>query len=158
GAADRKLDLPGQVLAVLSLGGLAAALIEGGSLGWSNPWVLLGFLVSGFSAAAFVYVEQHTRQPMLPLQLFRNPTFSVTSANGLLMNIAIYGLIFVLSLYFQQVNGLTPLQTGLAFVAMLGAVFPANLAAARVAERFGARKTIVVGQLVGAAACLAMLG
>ena len=82
---------------------------------------------------------------MLPLSLFRRRVFALTSLVGLLVNVAIYGLIFVLSLYFQQVNGLSPFATGLAFVPMMAAVLPVNLIAPRVAERIGAPATIAAG-------------
>jgi MFS transporter, DHA2 family, methylenomycin A resistance protein len=75
-----------------------------------------------------------------------------------LVNIAFYGLIFVFSLYFQHVNGLSPLMTGLAFVPMMGAVLPVNLMAAGLAERIGAPMTIVAGATMAAAGCLALLG
>jgi MFS transporter, DHA2 family, methylenomycin A resistance protein len=70
----------------------------------------------------------------------------------------IYGLIFVLSLYFQQVNGLSAFATGLAFVPMMGAVLPVNLIAPRVTEGIGAPATIAAGAVLSAAGCLAMLG
>ena len=56
---------------------------------------------------------------MLPLSLFAHRMFALTSLVGLLVNIAFYGLIFVFSLYFQQINGLSPLATGFAFVPMM---------------------------------------
>src|SRR5215471_17991908 len=55
-----------------------------------------------------------------------------------------------LSRYFQEVNGLSPFATGLAFVPMLGTVLPVNLAAPRLAERVGARATIALGAVVSA--------
>jgi MFS transporter, DHA2 family, methylenomycin A resistance protein len=84
--------------------------------------------------------------------------FALTSLIGLLVNVAIYGLIFVLSLYFQQINGLSAFETGLAFVPMMGAVLPVNLVAPRVTEYIGARATIAAGAALSAAGCLAMLG
>src|SRR5438105_882299 len=77
---------------------------------------------------------------------------------GLLVNVAIYGLIFVLSLYFQQFNGLSAFQTGLAFVPMMAAVLPVNLIAPHLAERIGAPATIAVGATLSAIGCLATLG
>jgi DHA2 family methylenomycin A resistance protein-like MFS transporter len=67
-------------------------------------------------------------------------------------------LIFVLSLYFQQVNGLSAFETGLAFVPMMGAVLPVNLIAPRIVERIGAPATIAAGAVLSAAGCLATLG
>jgi DHA2 family methylenomycin A resistance protein-like MFS transporter len=95
---------------------------------------------------------------MLPLSLFGHRLFALTSLIGLLVNVAFYGLIFVFSLYFQRVNGLSPFATGLAFLPMMGAVLPVNLLAARVTERIGAPATIAVGAGLSASGCLALLG
>src|SRR6202042_1118250 len=123
-----------------------------------NPWVLACFAGFMILAPAFVLQERRAREPMLPLVLFKNRLFALTSMVGLLVNMAFYGLIFVLSLYFQQVNGLSPLATGLAFLPMMGAVLPANLLAARAAERWGAAVTIALGAVLTAAGCLGLHG
>jgi MFS transporter, DHA2 family, methylenomycin A resistance protein len=156
-ADARELDLPGQAAAIGALGALAGAIIEGGARGWHDPWVLASFAAAVVLGALFVLRERHAPQPMLPLSLFRHRLFSLTSLVGLLANIAVYGLIFVLSLYFQQVNGLSPLATGLAFLPMFGVVLPVNLIAPRAAERFGARPVIAVGAVIAAAGCGALL-
>ncbi len=88
----------------------------------------------------------------------RNRMFALTSLIGLLVNVAICNLIFVLSLYFQQVNGLSVFATGLAFVPMMGAVLPVNLMAPpQLAERIGASATIAAGAVLSTTGCLAML-
>jgi len=155
---QREIDLPGQVAAIAALGALAGAIIEGGARGWDDPLVIAGFIASALLAALFVWRESRASQPMLPLSLFRHRMFALTSLVGLLVNVAIYGLIFVLSLYFQQVNGLSAFATGLAFVPMMGAVLPVNLIAPRISERIGARATIAAGATLSAIGCLALLG
>jgi DHA2 family methylenomycin A resistance protein-like MFS transporter len=155
---QREIDLPGQVAAIAALGCLAGAIIEGGARGWEDPFVIGGFVASVVLAATFVWREARASQPMLPLSLFSHPMFTLTALVGLLANVAIYGLIFVFSLYFQQVNEFSPFATGLAFVPMLGAVLPVNLIAPRVAERIGAPTTIAAGAALSAFGCLAMLG
>ncbi len=155
---DRELDLLGQLAAIGALGALAGALIEGGALGWSHTYVLGGFGAFGILGMLFVWHEGRAEQPMLPLSLFTHRIFALTSGVGLLVNVAFYGLIFVLSLYFQQINNLSPMATGLAFLPMMGAVLPMNLLAARAAERFGAPLTIATGASVAAAGCIALLG
>src|SRR6202040_3549848 len=120
-------------------------IIEGGALGFSNAFVVAGFAGSALLALLFVAQEARSSHPMLPLSLFAHRLFALTSLVGLLVNIAFYGLIFVFSLYFQRVNGLSPLATGFAFLPMLGAVLPVTLLAARVAERIGAPATVAVG-------------
>ncbi|MGF6313195.1 DHA2 family methylenomycin A resistance protein-like MFS transporter [Bradyrhizobium sp. i1.8.4] len=154
---QHQLDLPGQLAAIAALGTLAGALIEGGALGWGSPFVVAGFVLAAVFSALFIWHEARAPQPMLPLSLFSHRMFAVTSLVGLLVNVAFYGLIFVLSLYFQQVNGLSAFATGLAFVPMLGAVLPANLIAPLVAERIGAPAAIALGAALSAAGCLALL-
>jgi MFS transporter, DHA2 family, methylenomycin A resistance protein len=155
---QREIDLPGQTAAIAALGCLAGAIIEGGALGWSHPAVIAGFAAAAVLAVLFVFAEMRASQPMLPLTLFGHRMFALTSLVGLLVNVAFYGLIFVFSLYFQRVNGMSPFATGLAFVPMMGAVLPVNLVAARVAERVGAPLTIAAGATLAAAGCLALLG
>lgn len=119
--------------------------------------MIAAFVSSAAFAVLFVWRESRTVQPMLPLSLFRHRLFTLTTIVGLLVNIAIYGLIFVLSLYFQRINGLSAWWTGLAFVPMMGAVLPVNLLAPRVAERIGSCSTIVVGACISALGCLGLL-
>lgn len=156
-ARSREIDLPGQLAAIGALGALAGAIIEGGALGWEHPAVIAAFVAAAILAVLFVWRESRTAQPMLPLSLFGQRLFALTSLVGLLVNIAIYGLIFVLSLYFQRINGLSAWWTGLAFVPMMGVVLPVNLLAPRLAERIGACPTIVVGACVSALGCVGLL-
>jgi MFS transporter, DHA2 family, methylenomycin A resistance protein len=156
--AARTLDIPGQITAVLALGSLAAAMIEGGERGWSDLFVLTGFAGFAVLAALFLAIEFRSQAPMLPLGLFRKPAFSAMSLTGLLVNIGCYGLIFVFSLYFQRLNHLSPLWTGLAFAPMMAAVLATNLIAARVIAAIGARLTIATGLAITATSCFALLG
>jgi MFS transporter, DHA2 family, methylenomycin A resistance protein len=155
---DRGLDLAGQATAIAALGCLVGAIIEGGALGWVSRWVLGGVAGSVIAGVLFLVQERHTPHPMLPLSLFRHRRFSLTALAGLLVNVAFYGLIFVLSLYFQEVNGWSALATGLAFLPMMGVVLPVNLLAPRAAERWGAPAVIASGAAISAAGCLALLG
>ncbi|MGX4770733.1 MFS transporter [Bradyrhizobium guangdongense] len=156
-ARSREIDLPGQLAAIGALGSLAGAIIEAGALGWGHPAVIAAFVASAVLAALFVSRESRTTHPMLPLGLFRHRLFTLTTIVGLLVNVAIYGLIFVLSLYFQRINGLSAWWTGLAFVPMMGAVLPVNLLAPRLAERIGPCRTIVVGACISALGCLGLV-
>jgi DHA2 family methylenomycin A resistance protein-like MFS transporter len=143
-AADRGIDLPGQLTAALALVALAGAMIEGGQRGFASWLVLTGFAVAAVALAAFVRIESRRRQPMLPLSLFRSRTFSASSAIGIVINVAFYGLIFVLSLYFQTTRHYSVLLTGLAFAPTTAAVFAANLLAGRLA-RIAGRRTVLAG-------------
>jgi DHA2 family methylenomycin A resistance protein-like MFS transporter len=153
----RALDIAGQLIGMLALGGLAVAMIEGGVLGWKHPVVLATFLLFALSGVAFVFVEAKSESPMLPLALFKNQTFSAATLIGLLINISFYGLIFMLSLYFQQVKHYSPLATGLAFLPMTGVVLASNLLAGPITDRLGLRAPILIGQALLASGCLCLI-
>jgi MFS transporter, DHA2 family, methylenomycin A resistance protein len=159
-APGHRLDLPGQACAVVALAVLAAALVEGGRLGWTQPAVLAGLAVALCALCAFVAIEARSAAPMLPLRFFRSRTFSAATAMGLLLNVAVYGLIFVLSLYFQRAQGRSALATGLAFAPMTGIVMATNIGAGRLARRVGARPVMLLGAVLAAAGCagLAFVG
>jgi DHA2 family methylenomycin A resistance protein-like MFS transporter len=153
---SRRLDLPGQVAAMLTLGLLAASIIEGGKVGWWNSYVEIAAALAVILGAAFIFQERRYEQPMLPLELFSRRPFWLSAVVGLWVNIAFYGLIFVLSLYFQKQNGLSPLQTGLAFMPMMAVVLPFNILAPRLSERFGAAAVIALGAAIAAAGAAAL--
>jgi DHA2 family methylenomycin A resistance protein-like MFS transporter len=154
----RGIDLPGQLLGILALGGLTIALIEGHELGWQHPLVLGGFVLALVAGGFFILVEARSANPMLPLSLFANRTVAAGSLVGLLNNFGYYGLLFILSLFFQSAKGYSPLMTGLAFLPMTASVTLVNLAAGRLTARFGARPPMVIGQAIAAVAYLSMAG
>jgi EmrB/QacA subfamily drug resistance transporter len=141
-------DWIGQVTAVLAMGGLTYGAIEAGAAGFTAPRVVTAFAVAVVALAAFLVAEAHRPHPMVPLDLFRNRTVSVAVAAGFAFVVGYYGLPFVMSLYLQQVRGLSSLATGVAFLPMMliGAVLTPF--SARVAERLGARRLIIGGLLV----------
>jgi DHA2 family methylenomycin A resistance protein-like MFS transporter len=154
---DRPLDFPGQAAAIVAIAVIAAAMIEGGAIGWSNPLVIAGFAVFIIAGAVFLVTEARRPGPMLPLSFFRNRTFTAASLVGLLINVAFYGLIFDFSLYFQQIRKFTALMTGLAFVPMTAVVVAANILAGRAASWLGASSPMIVGQGVFAVGCSFLL-
>jgi DHA2 family methylenomycin A resistance protein-like MFS transporter len=156
-AKDRGLDIPGQIVVILALGSMAAAMILSGKLGWSSPWVMGGLAFSLGALAAFAGIEAKTKRPMLPLSLFKNRTFSATTLIGLFVNTAFYGLIFVLSLLFQQQQGYSPLMTGLAFLPMTAAIVATNLCTGRLAGWIGPARLILVGAVLLAVGCVGLL-
>jgi DHA2 family methylenomycin A resistance protein-like MFS transporter len=156
-APEREVDLPGQVAAVVTLAALAAATIQGGHGGWTRPAVLGGYALAAAAFAAFLFAEARSAQPMLPLGLFRARTFSAAAAIGFALNVAVYGLIFVLSLFFQRTQGRSALATGLCFAPMTGIVFATNVSASRFARRLGTRRVVTLAALAAAAACAALL-
>jgi MFS transporter, DHA2 family, methylenomycin A resistance protein len=149
-AAVRSLDASGQVFAVLALLGLTGAIIEAGRLGIGAPVVLGAFMLAVFAAGAFGWTEMRSSEPMLPLGFFRQSSFSAATAVGWLINFTVYGMIFVLGLYFQRVRGWSPTISGLLFLPFSVVLGIANVAAGWTGARWGMRLPMVAGLIVGA--------
>jgi len=149
GAANHPLDPVGQILAIVFLTSLVGAVIEFRPLGGGHPVVIGGFIAALASGAIFVVAESRARAPMLPLDFFKLPNFSVATAFGVLVNITYYGVIFVISLYLQQVRGFSVMATGLAYLPLTATFIVSNLTSGYVADRAGARRLMVIGALLG---------
>jgi MFS transporter, DHA2 family, methylenomycin A resistance protein len=153
----RRIDIVGQLLAAAAICGLSFALIDGAHLGWTAPSVLTSLAITILSAMGLLKCERTVTDPMLPPSLVRRPAFAGAAIIGGLLNLAFYGQVFVLSLFFQQVLHQSALQAGLSFLPMTGLIAAANLAAPRLAARFGSLPVIVVGQALFAIGLLAVL-
>ena len=129
-------DRVGQVTAVLAMGGLTYGAIEAGAVGLTAPRVLTAFVVAVVALAAFLAAQARGAHPMVPLELFRSTNVSVAVAVGFAFIVGYYGLPFVMSLYLQQLRGLSPLATGLAFLPMMLVGAALTPFSARLAERW----------------------
>jgi EmrB/QacA subfamily drug resistance transporter len=149
-------DWFGQVTGVMAMSSLTYGAIEAGAKGFTAPSVVAAFGVAVVAAAAFVTVEARTAHPMVPLELFGSRNVSVAVAVGFAFVVGYYGLPFVMSLYLQQVRGLSSLAAGATFLPMMLIGACLTPFSARVAERVGAR-TLITSGLVLMAGGLAIL-
>jgi DHA2 family methylenomycin A resistance protein-like MFS transporter len=145
---SRRLDLPGQLSAAFAMILLNAALIEGARVGWDNIWILAALMLSALSTLSFVIIERKSTSPILPLSLFSNLVFSWICFTVLISSATFFGMLFVLSLYFLQSAGYTPLQTGLAMLPFALLATTGNLASARLAHRISPISLMLVGSAV----------
>jgi DHA2 family methylenomycin A resistance protein-like MFS transporter len=135
-------DPPGQLLGIIALTLLTLGVIQ------KQWWVVAASVPV---AVAFVFAEYRNSEPMLPLSLFRGRKFSGATFVGLAINLGFYGQLFVLSLYFQHVRGLSPLTTGLALLPEGIFVAIASMLSGRLMGRTGPRVPMLAGLLCGAA-------
>lgn len=110
---SHRLDLLG--LALAGGGVLLAvwAIVRGNDDGWTSTGVVGGLLGGVVLLAAFVVREARTDHPLVPLRLFRVPSFSVTNASSLLFSAGVFGGVFLLAQYLQVGMGYTPFEAGL---------------------------------------------
>ncbi|HEX4483504.1 MAG TPA: MFS transporter [Solirubrobacteraceae bacterium] len=134
-----KLDLPGLALASTGLFGLVFGLVRAQSLGWSSPSILAALIAGLALLAAFVAWERRTAEPMLPMSFFAERSFAVTNVASLTMYFGMFGSIFFLSQYMQNVLHNSPFQAGLKLLVWTGGTMLVAPLAGVFSERFGSR-------------------
>ena len=146
-------DVAGTIAGILALGCLTFGIIESGEQGWGAPLTLSALAAGLLAGAAFVAIERRAASPMLPLSLFAPLRFRTAVGAGVAVNLAVYGILFVLSLYLQSGRGYSPLETGLVFLFQIGSAALSGLPASRWTGRHGPRVPTVLGCGVAALGC-----
>jgi EmrB/QacA subfamily drug resistance transporter len=142
------IDYLGAALVTLGMGGVVAGLVEGPRLGFGEP-MILGALIGGAALlVAFVLVEARSKNPILPLDVFRSRAFTGANLFTLCVYAALSGLIFLLMLELQNVLGYSALIAGASLLPVNALMLVLSPQAGRLAERIGARTPMTVGALV----------
>jgi EmrB/QacA subfamily drug resistance transporter len=144
GPHDR-LDIPGTLLASTALFGLVYALVRGNADGWTSGPVLAGLIAAPVLLTAFVAYELRAANPMLPMRLFRNRSFSAVNAVSVLMFVGMFGSIFLLSQFLQDVGGYSPLEAGLRMLPWTAMPLIVTPIAGVLSDRIGGRPIIAAG-------------
>jgi MFS family permease len=118
--------------------------------------VLAAFAVAVAGLAVFLAVQARDAHPMMPLDLFRSRTVVIANVTGFAFIVGYYGLPFVMSLYLQQLRGLSALGAGVAFVPMMLIGAALTPFSARLTEKLGARLLIIAGLVLMAAGLVAI--
>jgi EmrB/QacA subfamily drug resistance transporter len=146
------LDLPGLALASAGAFGIVFGLVRAQSLGWTSPSILATLLTGAVLLACFVAWELRAPEPMLPMSFFAKRSFAVTNVASLSMFFGMFGSIFFLSQYMQNVLHNSPLQAGLKLLVWTGASMLVAPLAGVFSERFGSRLFMVAGLTLQAGA------
>ncbi|MFM0961212.1 MFS transporter [Yersinia enterocolitica] len=133
----RALDLMGQLWVIIALSSSMAVLIQVPQLGWQDNGIRFGVFVALSSWAGFILTERVHTHPMLPLALFRLPLFSASVVVSLMSALVFYGLFFLLSMYFQQIRGWSPFDTGMAFLPLTVMVTMGSFISGKLNKVFG---------------------
>jgi EmrB/QacA subfamily drug resistance transporter len=143
--AARRLDLPGVALASSGLFGVVFGLVRSQSEGWGSAEVLVALVAGVLLVVAFILHERRAVEPMLPLELFANRGFAVTNVASAAMYFGMFGSIFFLSQFLQNVLHNTPLQAGEKLLVWTGATMIVSPLAGVFSERYGSRPFLVAG-------------
>jgi EmrB/QacA subfamily drug resistance transporter len=149
---SRAFDLRGLLLASGGLMGIVYGVVHAQTAGWTTSTVLVSLGVGAVLVIAFVAQELRTAEPMLPMSFFRHRGFAATNGVSLAMYFGTFGSIFLLSQFFQVVQGYSALQAGLRILPWT--VMPMFIApvAGLLSDRIGGRPLMAAGLTLQGAA------
>jgi EmrB/QacA subfamily drug resistance transporter len=142
-------DFRGSILATGGMLLLVFALVEAPDQGWGAASTLAELAGAFALLGAFVFNEQRSRNPLLPLSIFRVKGLAAANATQLVAFAGLLSMFFFLTLYMQNVLGYSPIQAGAAYLPLTFGVGVAAGIASQLVPRVGTRPVIVVGSLVG---------
>ncbi len=112
----RRVDVPGQVALGSGLFLLVLALLRGNEEGWSSTFIVAALAGGAVLLAAFLVIESRVKEPMLPLGMFRNPSFAGAQVAALAISATFFAIFLYVTLYLQQVLGLSAIEAGLVYL------------------------------------------
>jgi EmrB/QacA subfamily drug resistance transporter len=135
---DHSIDYLGAVLMVTSVCLiLLSASIYGPQYGWGDSRTVTCALVGIVLTILFLLWERKATEPILPLYLFKNHTFSVTSALGAVIGAGMFGAIIMLPLYFQVVRGYSATEAGLKLIPLMLGIVSTSIISGKMISKHG---------------------
>ncbi len=150
--AATSFDIPGVAALSGALFLLIWGLIKGSSYGWGSPTELAFLGGAALVGLLFVLRESRARQPLLPLRLFRSASLSAGVALVVLLMFALFGAMFFMTFYLENVHGLDPVAAGVRLLPMTGMLIVGAPLSGAVISRIGPRIPIVAGMTLAAVA------
>jgi EmrB/QacA subfamily drug resistance transporter len=147
---QRRIDWWGSVMLAVGLVPLLVVAEQGQAWGWSSASSFVCYFLAVAGLSLFIWIQHRMGDDaLLPLRLFRSPTFSVASAQVTIIGMAMFGGLSVIPLYLQIVKGASPTKSGLLLLPLVGGLMLASLTAGRLVARTGRYKIFpVVGSVL----------
>ncbi|WP_191966666.1 MDR family MFS transporter [Microbacterium testaceum] len=133
-----RIDWWGATTVIVALVPLLLVAEQGREWGWGSPIAIACYVVGALGVAAFVIVETLMKDDaLIPLKLFRSPTFSMATIIGVLVGFGMFGAMLTLPLYLQLVLGSTPTQSGFEMLPMILGLMIASITSGQIIARTG---------------------
>jgi DHA2 family methylenomycin A resistance protein-like MFS transporter len=153
-----RTEVGGQLAALVAVTAITWALVRGGTRGWGSPDVLAAIAVAALAAAAALAAERSSAAPAIPPALLRVPLVGAALAGGFVVGGVFAGELFVTTLQLQEIRGLGPVLTGLAFLPLTIPMIFNPPRAGRLVARVGPSRPILGGLLLIALGAIILAG
>ena len=150
------IDYLGAALLAVGLSAIVLATTLGGTTyAWDSAQIIALIVVGIAGVAAFLWAESRAAEPILPLRLFGNRVFAVTSAIGFVIGFALFGALTYLPLFQQVVRGYSPTESGLQLVPVMAGVLIGSIGSGQVITATGRYKAFpIAGTAIAAVGML----
>ncbi|MDX6550032.1 MAG: hypothetical protein QOJ31_716 [Gaiellales bacterium] len=153
-----QIDYLGAGLLAVGLSAIVLFTSLGGTTyAWASLQSLLMLVVGIAALIAFPLAERRAAEPILPLELFRNRVFVVTSAVGFIVGLALFGAITYLPLYLQVVKGNSPTSSGLTLTPLMGGLLVTSIVSGQLISRYGRYRVFPIAGTATVAVALGLL-
>jgi EmrB/QacA subfamily drug resistance transporter len=142
---ERHYDVAGALSVTAGLVLLTYAIVRTDVNGWGSAQTLLVGGAGLALLALFIGIERRAVRPLMPLRIFASRTLSAANLVIFTLGASAFAMWYFVSLYLQQVLGFTPIEAGLSFLPMTGAIIVASTVAGRISTRFGPGRVLAVG-------------
>lgn len=146
----KTFDLPGALTVTAGATLLVFSLVEGPEFGWSAPIIRWSFVLAFLFLIIFTGIEVRSANPLMPMRLFCNRSLVVGMTMTFLYMGTFGALPYFLTVLFQEVQGFSALQTGLAFLVPSLAIFAGTQTGEKLATRISTKATLIIGMVLGA--------
>ena len=152
------IDLAGMTLLAVASTCLVLMTTWGGNTyDWNSP-VIIGLIIGALVAGGlFVMVQRRAAEPVMPLHLFKERNFNLTTIVGLIIGVAMFGALAYLPTYLQMVTGANATQAGLLMIPLMAALLITSVASGQLVSRTGRYKALPMIGMVLVAASLFLL-
>jgi EmrB/QacA subfamily drug resistance transporter len=151
-APASSFDIPGIAALAGALFALIFGLIKGPDYGWASARTLALLGAAALLGLLFIVRERRARQPLLPLKLFRSASLSAGVVLVILLMFALFGAMFFMTFFLENVHGLDPIQAGVHLLPMTAMLIVGSPLAGAVIGRTGPRLPIMAGMVLAATA------
>jgi EmrB/QacA subfamily drug resistance transporter len=142
---EARLDPVGAGLSIVGISSLVYGLIQAPDKGWSSPQTLAAFAIGIVVLVVFVLWERTRTEPMLDMAFFGNPAFSTATGGMILVFLSMFGVLFLITQYFQLILGYSPLSSALRFLPMAPIMMVVSPLTPRIIARIGHNRTVAAG-------------
>ena len=149
-------DVEGAVAITLGTIVLVFTLIKANAWGWGSVRTVAGLAAAALLVTGFVLIERSHKNPLVPLRIFSARSLTAASLTLLLVAASLFGVIFFITLYLQQVLDYSALKTGLAYMPMSASIIGSSTVASRLVDRYSPKPILASGLVVATAGLVLM--